>query len=180
MGRALIKHPVAAVAVQAIAFVTAGAGRAIETRAKAPRAALKPWSLTMLAILRAALIWAAFLGLGLLGGMGFRHYMSPTASPEIAAVDRSTPGLPAADQLVLVSLSTCPACAKARQWLSEQNQAYVEFSIDQSREAKALADRLGINAVPVLILGNRSIRGFDGDTFAREIQAWRAAATPSA
>lgn len=134
----------------------------------------------MLAFLRAALIWAAFLGLGLLGGMGFRHYMSPTAGPEIAIVDRSTPGLPAADQLVLVSLSTCPACAKARQWLSEQNQEYVELSIDQSRDAKALADRLGINAVPVLILGDRSIKGFDGATFEREIHAWRTAPTPSA
>ncbi|MFO1496549.1 MAG: glutaredoxin family protein [Lysobacterales bacterium] len=132
-------------------------------------------------ILRTGLVWTCFLALGLGGGYALQQLRAPAAAAaQIVAVDRNTPGLPAGDQLVLVSLSTCPACAQARTWLGENGQSYVELAVDQSPEAKALAQRLGINAVPVLILGNRSIRGFDGDTFAREIRAWRAAAVPSA
>lgn len=131
--------------------------------------------------LRTALVWLCFLGLGLAGGYGIQYLNSPAASaPELRLVDRSTPGLPAADKLVLVSLSTCPACAQAREWLGAQGQEYVELAVDKSPEAKALAKRLGIDAVPVLIVGDRSIKGFDGETFEREIKAWRTGLTPSA
>lgn len=130
--------------------------------------------------LRTALVWIFFLGLGLGAGYGIQYLNSPDAAAEIHTVDRSDPGLPPADKLVLISLSTCPACAQAREWLGEQGEEYVELAVDKSADAKALAKRLGINAVPVLIVGDRSIKGFDGATFEREIRAWRTAPTPSA
>lgn len=108
------------------------------------------------------LLLFAALGLGM--GLGVQHWRSTADAPVVTRIDRSTPGLPG-DRVVLVSLSTCPACAKAREWLGAREIAYVELAVDQTEEARSLAERLDVSAVPVLIVGEQSVAGFDAAIF---------------
>lgn len=65
-------------------------------------------------------------------------------------------------ELILLGTSWCPVCAKAREFLAEQNIAYLEYDVDQSEEGKALAKALAqIDVVPVIILRDRLLRGFN-------------------
>lgn len=65
-------------------------------------------------------------------------------------------------ELILLGTSWCPVCAKAREFLEEQNIAYLEYDVDQSEEGKALAKALAqIDVVPVIILRDRLLRGFN-------------------
>lgn len=111
------------------------------------------------------LVLALFLALGIGGGYAVQAWrQGDIAAPTVVQIDRATPGMPD-DQVVLVSLSTCPACAAARNWLTARHQPFREMAVDQSDAARALADRLGFSSVPVLVIGNQAITGFDADTF---------------
>lgn len=111
------------------------------------------------------------LALGIGGGYAVQVWRQANAdSATVAAIDRSTPGLPG-ERVVLVSLSTCPACAAARNWLGEKGQTYQELAVDKSDAARELADRLDIRSVPVLIVGDQAITGFDPKTFERILSA---------
>lgn len=115
------------------------------------------------------LILALLLVLGIGGGYSVQAWRQGDASaPKVVQIDLATPGLPG-DQVVLVSLSTCPACAAARNWLTARQQPFREMAVDKSDGARALADRLGFSSVPVLLVGNQAITGFDADTFERTL-----------
>lgn len=112
-----------------------------------------------------ALILLVMLAIGIGGGYAVQEWRARGAdTATVTAIDRSTPGMPS-ERVVLVSLSTCPACAAARNWLGEQGQAYQELAVDKNDAARDLADRLDIKSVPVLIVGDRAITGFDPKTF---------------
>ena len=114
-----------------------------------------------------ALVLLLFLALGIGGGYGFQVWREASAdAATVTRIDRATPGLPG-ERVVLVSLSTCPACAAARNWLKEKGQPYLELAVDQSDAARALADQLNIRSVPVLIVGDQAVNGFDAGTFER-------------
>lgn len=117
--------------------------------------------------IRQVVTLALFLALGIGAGLAVQQWRTTGDAATIGTVDRTTPGLPAGEHIVLVSLSTCPSCAAARNWLHAQGQDYLELAVDQSDEARALADRLGAHSVPMLIVGDRSVTGFDAETYAR-------------
>lgn len=113
------------------------------------------------------LVLLAFLAVGIGGGYGVQVWRESGANTATATqIDRATPGLPG-ERVVLVSLSTCPACAAARNWLKAQGQPYLELAVDLRDAARALADRLDIRSVPVLIVGDQAVNGFDAGAFER-------------
>jgi glutaredoxin len=116
--------------------------------------------------LKAALLLVLFAAVGVGLGLGVQRWRQQQSAPSIATIDRHTPGLPA-DKVVLISLSSCPACAQARNWLQQRGQAFEELAVDQSDDARALADRLDISSVPVLIVGDRAATGFNADQFSQ-------------
>ena len=107
-----------------------------------------------------ALVLFAVVGLGL--GLLARDVLSRSADAvDIVAIDRSIAGVPATDTPVMLSLSTCPVCKQARNWLQARGIKYTEMALDESDEARLLADRLGVLAVPVFLVGEQQITGFD-------------------
>lgn len=78
-----------------------------------------------------------------------------------------TAGKPGDRRVVLYATSWCPACAKAKKWLMNQQIPFVEKDIEKDRAAAAelmkKAQRAGIPAsgVPVIDVNGTLVRGFD-------------------
>lgn len=68
---------------------------------------------------------------------------------------------PKAPRITLYSSSNCPHCKRLKQWLQHNGQRFQEFDVQRNaRAAKAFA-RLGARSVPVLMVGEQRIDGFD-------------------
>jgi glutaredoxin len=52
-------------------------------------------------------------------------------------------------------------CKQARGWLADRGIDYTELVMDESDDARRLAERLGVVAVPVFLVGEQQITGFD-------------------
>jgi glutaredoxin len=115
-------------------------------------------------IIRNLVLVLALLTGALLAGWGVGSLLTPQPrGPEISSHDLDhleRAGLRLSDTPLLITLSTCPACAETRTWLVEQGVAFEELPVDRSEDDRALVERLGFRAVPVLIVGDRHVVGF--------------------
>jgi glutaredoxin 3 len=115
-------------------------------------------------LLKYLLLSLVFLGIGLGSGWLFGQIgAAASATTEARPIDRSAAGLPASDELIMISLSTCPVCIKARAWLDAQGIPHRELVVDQSPEAQRIAKRMDLRVVPVFVIGDQQISGFDRD-----------------
>lgn len=108
----------------------------------------------------AIVVLALLLGLG--AGYLFRH--APWSEPGKASVSEGNfEHLYAASRspVILYSLSTCPFCKETRDLLNSEGISFVEKSLDESPQAKAEAEELGVKVVPVLLVGKYRIDGYD-------------------
>jgi glutaredoxin len=64
-------------------------------------------------------------------------------------------------QVVVYGTETCPFCAKTRAYLKERNVAFGDFDVDKSDKGKRDFGELGGKSVPVILIGNRKLVGFD-------------------
>jgi mycoredoxin len=69
--------------------------------------------------------------------------------------------VPAGFQAILYATATCPYCAKARKLLDARNVPYLEIDVDKSEEGFAEYKKLNGNGVPVLVIKDQVIHGFD-------------------
>lgn len=133
--------------------------------------------LTTIAVIAIALglgVGAGYLvrNSGLLGGGG--------GGAQLAQGDYSQIYANAGGDVVMYSLSTCPFCKQAKELLEKQNVAFVERVIDKDAAAKKEADGLKINSVPVIYIGDTSMRGFDEAKLVELIQAHAKGGKPAA
>jgi len=67
-------------------------------------------------------------------------------------------------QLIMLGTSWCPVCAKARAFMIEESIEFLEYDIEESEEGRALISALDQHgAVPVIILRDQVVRGFNPD-----------------
>ncbi|WP_017879275.1 MULTISPECIES: glutaredoxin family protein [unclassified Janthinobacterium] len=64
-------------------------------------------------------------------------------------------------KVVLYGTTRCGFCAKARAHFAENNIPFTDLDIDQSPQAKSEFAKLGGGGVPLLLIGNRRIQGFN-------------------
>lgn len=69
-------------------------------------------------------------------------------------------------RLTLYGTTTCPYCAKARDYLNSAGIPFNDRMIDKSKEAEMLYAKLEENAVPVLVSDNKLIVGFHEKDYA--------------
>jgi glutaredoxin len=101
------------------------------------------------------------LALGIGAGQLYQNYRAAEAQQaQEKDVDLSIIGMQAETRPIMVSLSTCPACRSAREWLAEHKVDYLELAIDQSDEADRIARQLDIKSVPAFLIGGRQVTGF--------------------
>jgi mycoredoxin len=68
--------------------------------------------------------------------------------------------VPAGFQALLYATATCPYCAKARKLLDARNVPYREIDVD-TEEGFAAYEKLHGNGVPILVIRDQVIHGFD-------------------
>jgi len=76
-----------------------------------------------------------------------------TAPPDFAALHE--------ESVILYGTSWCPNCAQTRKFLKSGNVPYFEYDVDNSSEGQRQFKALHGNGVPVLLINNTVIRGYD-------------------
>ncbi|MEE9448118.1 MAG: glutaredoxin domain-containing protein [Arenicellales bacterium] len=71
------------------------------------------------------------------------------------------------DKVVMYSTSWCGYCKQARRHFQANNIDYIEFDIEKNRKAKRAYDKLGGRGVPVILVGNQRMNGFNKASFDR-------------
>ena len=122
-------------------------------------------------IFKYAVLLVLFLALGIGSGQAFRIGVQWwNERPQVSTIDRVALQIPKEPALIMISLSTCPVCVRSKQWLDEQKIPYVEYVVDQSDSAKAMAKRLNVESVPTFLVREQQIIGFEPDSLQRLLQ----------
>lgn len=80
-----------------------------------------------------------------------QHWLNP---PEPITV-------PAGFQAVLYATEWCGYCARTRKFFKENNIAFREYDIEKSDEGHAQYEKLGGEGVPVVVIADQVIHGYD-------------------
>lgn len=67
----------------------------------------------------------------------------------------------AAPRITLYGASSCPNCRKARQYLQQLGLCFQELDVNRSPRAQKALARLGARSVPVIMIGETRVDGFD-------------------
>ena len=62
---------------------------------------------------------------------------------------------------MLYTMRTCPHCRQAKHYLQRMGLRFQEFDVQNSRRVQKAFVRLGARGVPVIIVGETRIDGFD-------------------
>jgi len=82
------------------------------------------------------------------------------AATATAAAAQSAQPQPA-QEVVMYATAWCPYCAKARAYFARTGTAYTEYDIEKSADARAEFKRLGGRGVPLILVGNEKMAGFN-------------------
>jgi glutaredoxin len=74
---------------------------------------------------------------------------------------------PSNKQVTMYSTSWCGYCRKARQVFTRQNIPFHELDIEKSAKAKKAYDALNGRGVPLILIDDAQMTGFDVRTFKR-------------
>jgi glutaredoxin-like YruB-family protein len=73
-------------------------------------------------------------------------------------------------KVIIYSTPTCPYCHQAKEFFKSQGIEYTDYDVaaDQAR-AKEMIDKSGQMGVPVIIIGDKMIIGFDQPSIEKEL-----------
>lgn len=103
-------------------------------------------------------------GLLLAAGLAAGRYVPQVARmimPKYSQGDFAAYYPDAKTRVVVYGTETCPYCAKARAYLKERQVAFGDFDVAKSDKGKQDFAKLGGKAVPVILIGDRQLVGFD-------------------
>jgi glutaredoxin len=72
-----------------------------------------------------------------------------------------------AKRIVLYSSAQCPHCKRAKAFLQREGIPFREMDIGRNARARKALERLGARGVPVLLIGEARLNGFDEQRFWR-------------
>jgi len=81
-------------------------------------------------------------------------YEGPAAVEDVTAAAGS-------NKVTLYTTSWCGICKRAKAYLDRKGVSYQALDIEQDSNARDEFRRLGGRGVPLIVVGNRSMRGFD-------------------
>lgn len=83
------------------------------------------------------------------------------------------PGTTPADQLVMLSTSWCPYCARARDFLADTAVPWCEYDTETSTEGARLYREARARGVPVFLRGQHAVHGFSAPAVRELIERHR-------
>ena len=66
-----------------------------------------------------------------------------------------------APRITLYSTSKCPACRQARAYLKQRGLTFQELDVSTNLRAQKALSRFGTRSVPVILIGDARVEGFD-------------------
>lgn len=73
------------------------------------------------------------------------------------------------EDVILYATSWCPNCAQTRKFLKANNIPYFEYDVDKSSEGQRQFKQLHGNGVPVLLIKNTVIRGYNPNAIIKAV-----------
>ena len=70
-------------------------------------------------------------------------------------------------KVVMFATSWCGYCKKAREYFAQNSIPYKEYDIEKSTVGKRKYDKLGATGVPVILVGDKRMNGFNEAGFLR-------------
>jgi glutaredoxin-like YruB-family protein len=70
-------------------------------------------------------------------------------------------------QVVMYTTSHCPACKAAKQYMAQKGIRYQEIDVEASREANEAFQKLGARGVPLIMVGDKKMEGFNSQELDR-------------
>jgi glutaredoxin len=64
-------------------------------------------------------------------------------------------------EVIVLGTWWCPSCYQARRYLSENQISYCEYDIERSAEGEKLFNEVNGKVIPVLLVGDYMMSGFD-------------------
>lgn len=64
-------------------------------------------------------------------------------------------------RITLYSTRNCPNCKRARQYLQQKGMKFQELDVQKNLRAQKMLARLGTRSIPVIMIGDIRIEGFD-------------------
>ncbi|NQZ06614.1 MAG: glutaredoxin family protein [Algicola sp.] len=105
-----------------------------------------------------------FLIIGLIcagGGYGYTVWQnSSDVDFDVQTGDYSEYGINETNNIVIYTRDGCPACKELKEYLSERQVTYHEVVTNKDEAGRAKLTELGFNFVPVVIVQNTLIPGF--------------------
>jgi len=78
-------------------------------------------------------------------------------------------------QAIVYTSNTCGYCKQLKSYLEEQNIPYEERNIDESETCREELGRLGIMSVPLTLIGDKQILGFNPARIQKALTSFQAA-----
>ncbi|UGQ47116.1 glutaredoxin family protein [Massilia endophytica] len=122
--------------------------------------------------LKSLLMYGLVLAAGLIVGVGAAKLPKLLERPYQQG-DFSTHYAEAKTQVVVYGTTTCPYCAKTREYLGQHKVAFADFNVDKSESARKKYSELKVKSVPAILIGDRLIMGFKPDAIDAALKAAR-------
>jgi len=81
-----------------------------------------------------------------------------SAATEVAA---------SAGSVTMYSTSWCPHCKRARAYFAQKGIAFTEMDVEKSAEGRQAYKAMGGGGVPIIVVGDKMMRGFSPQAFER-------------
>lgn len=101
------------------------------------------------------------LGIVVLGFAAFSFRIDVSSVP--CTEDTLTPK----PDVIMLGAWWCTYCYQARRYFQINEISYCEYDIEQTYEGKRLYEKLNGRAIPVILIGNHQLNGFDEQTIER-------------
>lgn len=145
----------------------AAAGREIVPESRAPGAPESSLRFVTWGLL--ALLVVAFAGYGMVRN-GQQRKLSSTRIE--APGTSSAEGREAQPQVVLYATSWCGYCKATREFFAENGIRYTEYDIESSDSARAEHARLGGRGIPLIVVGEEVLRGYNPQALNELLGPW--------
>lgn len=67
-------------------------------------------------------------------------------------------------RVIVYGTETCPFCIKTRAYLTERHIPFIDIDVNKTEKGKRDYAQLGGKGVPLILIGNRKMTGFDQPT----------------
>lgn len=94
-------------------------------------------------------------------GLLFLAIFVMTYRPSVETIycDKNT--LKPKPDVIMLGAWWCPYCLQARKYLQRNNINYCEYDMERSEEGKNLYKKVNGQAIPILLIGDYQLSGFD-------------------